>query len=139
MKVQTQPNKEQPPIKEIDVSGATTSGKLTGVLLNSGLVLFRGSNIVVAQCHKFQQINTSTQGTSIVTQPMSKPCSQSCIMFGEPCVAGEGVELEICDGRKLKFHRLLDLRGQINDIDVRTCTNNELFEWLKKNNVIQTN
>lgn len=126
--------------QKTNIAVPTTSGLLTGVLLNSGLVLFRGSSVTVAQCFKFQQVgNVVASNGTVASHPMTKPCSQACVMFGEPTTVGNLIELEICCGRKLKFSRLFDLRGQVNDIDINKCEDHELFNWLEKNGIIQVN
>lgn len=114
---------------------------LTGVypillLLPSGLLTIIGSNITALNCARFHKVMTDAEGNS---QVINKPCGPNCAMFGPPFIYEKNVRIDICDHKRIEARRLIDLTGEIVDIDIETATVDELFVWLKERGVISVN
>lgn len=113
----------------------TSNGKLYGVLVMGALLVKRGCRFVQVTCPK--QISDSApvqQGMWSVSNP--KICSDSCVMFSEPRYNNDGTaEIDICD-KTLVFNKLIDLRGNLNDINIATATHEEIIQWLIDNNIV---
>ena len=113
----------------------TSNGMLYGVLVLGALLVKRGGRFVQVTCPK--QISDSApvqQGMWSVSNP--KICSDHCVMFGEPIYNNDGTaEITICD-KTLKFNKLIDLRGGLDDINIATATREEIIQWLIDHNIV---
>ena len=110
---------------------------LIGVLLTNGLLIKRGGDFTTVKCPHINAGREERTAAGMWSYYNNPCCGGECVMFGEPIVDEQGVyTLEICNGKVLKFKRLIDLRGSI-DLNIDSSTNDEIVKYLMDNNIIR--